>query len=810
MRPRPLALAAALALLPLTVASMGVTAAQAATPGTAAPRVSLPNTVTPAVAHSQKKGDVPAAQQISAAVSLKLRNTAELDHFLAEVARPGSALYGHYLTPAQFTDRYAPAQADVDHVLGYLKAQGLTTSVSANRQVIDVKGGAAQIARAFGTHESSYLDAAAQKQFFANDAAASLPADVAELVSGVDGLNNHTVRTTRLAKPQNAAPNATPNATPSGFGPAQYDGAYNLGKVGADGTGVKVALWEFDGYTSSDLTTYDSQFGLSGPAVSTVAVDGQNYDSAPGQGQGEVELDSEIVRGVAPKATQLVYEAPNSDQGEIDMAAKIVADNQVSVISISWGSCEPDTTQSSMTAVDNSFKQAAAQGISIYSASGDDGSRDCTRSTSGSSVVSVDFPASDTYVTGVGGTRLSVTGANAYSSESAWSTAGGGVSTVFAKPSWQTGTGVTGTMRTVPDVSSDADPASGFAIYTQGASGPGWQVYGGTSAAAPLWSGYTALFNQKAKAAAKANLGQANPALYAVANSSSYGSAFHDVTSGANQDFSTATGYDQVTGWGTPVADALTTALLGGGGTTGNTVTVTNPGSKNATVGTAFSLQLAGTDSASGQTLSYSATGLPAGLSISTSGLISGTPTTAATAGVTVTATDSTGAKGSTTFTLTVGSGSTGCTAAQLLGNPGFESGTASPWTATAGVIDNGSSEPAHSGSWKAYLDGYGSAHTDTLSQTVTIPAGCKATLSFWLHIDTAETGTTAYDKLTVQANSTTLATYSNVNANTGYAQKSFDLSAYAGKSVTLKFTGVEDASLQTSFVIDDTALNVS
>ncbi len=175
-----------------------------------------------------------------------------------------------------------------------------------------------------------------------------------------------------------------------------------------------------------------------------------------------------------------------------------------------------------------------------------------------------------------------------------------------------------------------------------------------------------------------------------------------------------------------------------------------------------------------------------------------------------MTATDSTGAKGSTTFTLTVGSGSTGCTAAQLLGNPGFESGTASPWTATAGVIDNGSSEPAHSGSWKAYLDGYGSAHTDTLSQTVTIPAGCKATLSFWLHIDTAETGTTAYDKLTVQANSTTLATYSNVNANTGYAQKSFDLSAYAGKSVTLKFTGVEDASLQTSFVIDDTALNVS
>lgn len=502
MRPRPLALAAAIALLPLTVASLGVTTAQAATtPDVAASRVALPNTVTPAVAHSQKQGDVPSAQQISVAVSLKLRNTAELDHFLAAVSTPGNQLYGHYLTPAQFAARYAPTQADVDHVVAFLRAQGLTTTVSANRQVVDARGTTAQIAKAFGTHESAYYDASRAKQFFANDAAASLPLDVASVVQGVSGLNNSTVRTTRIARPQSAvANNATPNATPSGTTPAQYDGAYNLNKVGADGTGVKVALWEFDGYKSSNLTTYDNQFGLSGPAVTTVAVDGQNYDSAPGQGQGEVELDSEIVRGVAPKATQLVYEAPNSDQGEIDMAAKIVADNQVSVISISWGSCEPDTTASSMTAVDNSFKQAAAQGISIYSASGDDGSRDCTRSTSGSSVVSVDFPASDTYVTGVGGTNLQLSGTS-YSSESAWSTAGGGVSTVFGKPSWQTGTGVTGTMRTVPDVSSNADPASGFAIYTQGTSAPGWQVYGGTSAAAPLWSGYTALFNQKAKAA---------------------------------------------------------------------------------------------------------------------------------------------------------------------------------------------------------------------------------------------------------------------------------------------------------------------
>jgi hypothetical protein len=254
--------------------------------------------------------------------------------------------------------------------------------------------------------------------------------------------------------------------------------------------------------------------------------------------------------------------------------------------------------------------------------------------------------------------------------------------------------------------------------------------------------------------------------------------------------------------------------VVGGGGGGTNTVSVTNPGNQTSTVGTAVSLQIHATDSATGQTLTYSASGLPAGLSInSTSGLISGTPTTAATYSVTVTAKDTTGASGSASFSWTVNpSGGGTCTAKQLLGNPGFETGGAAPWSATAGVIDSSTSEPAHSGSWKAWLDGYGTTHTDTLSQSVTIPTGCTTyTFSFWLHIDTSETTTTtAYDKLTVAVGSTTLATYSNLNKNTGYVQKSFNLAAYAGQTVTLKFTGSEDSSLQTSFVIDDTAVNVS
>jgi len=200
-------------------------------------------------------------------------------------------------------------------------------------------------------------------------------------------------------------------------------------------------------------------------------------------------------------------------------------------------------------------------------------------------------------------------------------------------------------------------------------------------------------------------------------------------------------------------------------------------------------------------------------LSINTStGLISGTPTTAGTSTVTVTATDTTGASGSTTFNWTINPVGGGCPSpGQKLANPGFESG-ATGWTATSGVIgQNGPNEPAHTGTWDSWLDGYGQTHTDTVTQSVTIPAGCHASLSFWLHIDTAETTTTTQaDKLTVKAGTTTLATFSNLDKNTGYAQKTFDVSSLAGQTVTVSFSGTENSSRQTSFVIDDTALTLS
>ncbi|HEY3605860.1 MAG TPA: putative Ig domain-containing protein [Pseudonocardiaceae bacterium] len=256
------------------------------------------------------------------------------------------------------------------------------------------------------------------------------------------------------------------------------------------------------------------------------------------------------------------------------------------------------------------------------------------------------------------------------------------------------------------------------------------------------------------------------------------------------------------------------------GGTTGGSVAVTNPGNQSTTVGNSASLQISASDTAGG-TLRYSATGLPAGLSINSStGLITGTPTSAGSNNVTVTATDSTGPSGSTQFTWAIasGGGGGGCTAAQLLGNPGFETSTAAPWATTTGVINNSSTEPPHTGTWDAWLDGYGTTHTDTLSQAVTLPTGCaNYTFAFWLHVDTAETSTTtAFDKLQVQVLNgsgtvlSTLGNFSNLDAVTGYVQHSFSLAAFAGQTVTLKFTGTEDNINQTSFVLDDTAVNVS
>jgi hypothetical protein len=596
------------------------------------------------------------------------------------------------------------------------------------------------------------------------------------------------------AIPGHASPNAIPAGV--GYGPSQLQSAYNLTSASAaDGAGRTIAIVDAfnDPTAASDLATYRSAAGL--PAVPSFTQVNQNGATSPLPATApanddwtlEESLDLDMASAICPLCNIVLVEATN-DTGTGLYTAENTAASMAGYISNSWGGTEA----SSDTSLDSSnFNHPG----------------DVITASAGDSDFGVIYPAASPNVVSVGGTSLSTASNSRGWTESVWNTTpgsegtGSGCSAFEPQPSWQTALGLSGCTRRIDnDVAADADPATGVAVYDTTNGNGGWNEVGGTSASSPMLAAMFALAG--------------NPGNTPANDIYTHTGNFFDVTSGNDGSCSPAylctaeTGYDGPTGIGTPngIAGLVT------GGSTGNTISVTNPGNQTGTVGTAVSLQVHATDSASGQTLTFTASGLPAGLSISSSGLISGTPTTAATSSVTVTATDTTGAHGSASFSWTISTTGGGCSNhTQLLGNPGFETGSAAPWTSTAGVINpNGAGETSHSGTWYAWLDGYGRTHTDTLSQTVTIPAGCTATsFSFWLHIDTAETTTTtAFDKLTITANGTTIATFSNLNHASGYTQHTYSLGSFAGTTVTVKFTGTEDSSLQTSFVVDDTAIS--
>ncbi|MBY8881153.1 putative Ig domain-containing protein, partial [Actinacidiphila acidipaludis] len=426
----------------------------------------------------------------------------------------------------------------------------------------------------------------------------------------------------------------TPNATPSGYGPSDLQSAYAL-PSGGSGATVAIVDAQDDPNAASDLATYRSQYGL--PACTTAngcfqKVDqngGTSYPTADSGWAGEISLDLDMVSAVCPSCHILLVEATSANMSDLGTAVNRAVTMGAKYVSNSYGGSEDSTDTTSDTQYFNH------PGVAITVSSGDSG-------------YGVEYPAASKYVTAVGGTSLSRSSNARGWTESVWgSTAGGngagsGCSAYDTKPTWQTDTGCS--KRTVADVSAVADPNTGLAVYdSYGASG--WQVYGGTSASSPIIASVYALAGTPAAGT--------TPASYPYAHTS----ALNDVTSGANGSCSSSylctakSGYDGPTGLGTPNG----TAAFTNGTSTGNTVTVTNPGNQSTVVNTAVSLQIHASDSASGQTLTYSATGLPAGLSINAStGVISGTPTATGTSSVTVTAKDSTNASGSTSFSWTV------------------------------------------------------------------------------------------------------------------------------------------------------------
>ncbi len=369
-------------------------------------------------------------------------------------------------------------------------------------------------------------------------------------------------------------------AGPPGYTAPQLANYYGLNSLYAGGTlgsGVTVGIVELESFTPSDIAAYQTCYGTSA-SVTTVTVDSGTRD--PAAQSGEAALDIEDVIGLAPAAAIRVYQAPDAAsatlQNVLDLYQQIASDNVAQVVSTSWGQCETGANSVFLTAENTIFQQMAAQGQAVFAASGDAGSADCDTSPgTTSSALAVDDPASQPYVTGVGGTNLQT----ATGPESTWnqglqgsslSAGGGGISARWQMPSWQTALAVTsgntaamcsapaGSLcREVPDVSASAQPSDGYRIFVAGA----WHTFGGTSAAAPTWAAFVALADSTSTCVGH-RTGFLNPALYQV--SAAWPADFHDVTAGNNDavgtnggKYAAGTGYDMATGLGTPVAASL-------------------------------------------------------------------------------------------------------------------------------------------------------------------------------------------------------------------------------------------------------------
>jgi subtilase family serine protease len=877
-------------------------------------------------------GVLPAERKLQLSLNLPVRNQDQLDDFLAQLQDPNSPSYHKYLSVAEYTDRFGPTQADYDEVVSWAQANGFTvTETAPNRRLVNVEAPVSVVNKSMHVTMSQYQHPTENRAFFAADREPQVNIGVQLL--HVSGLDNFQRPFNHLKANGSHTSQVVAHATGSGpsgeFLPSDMRAAY-YGSGSLTGSGQTVAVFSFDGYKASDLTVYKNGTGMAfSTPVTDVLVNGYSgvCDAGDGSGtstcdDGEQILDIVNVIGMAPGISGILFYEGTSATPILN---KMVSDNAAKVLSCSWGGGGFNNTTD-----DPIYQEMAAQGQTYLNATGDEGAYNSQTWLA---------PSADPNVLEVGGTDLTTSGAGgAWSSETGWADSGGGFYSGSGShtPSYQQLAGVitttnkgSTTYRNDPDVSAEANFDNPTASNGQFLTG-----YGGTSFAAPRWAGFIALVNQQSVANGHGTVGFVNPAIYNVGVSSSYSSDFHDITSGNNKPsagsgtgFNAVAGFDLVTGWGSPKGAALITALAGGStgtadfslsaspssltvaqgnngassvtinkvngfnssvsfsasglptgvtasfnptsSTTGSTVTFTASstaatGTKSVTItGTSGSLShtttisltisttatadfslsaapstLSITQGAAGGTstitvnklngfsssVSLSASGLPSGVAASfnptsttsTSTLTLTASSTATTGTATVTVTGTSGSLShSTTISLTVNPSGGG--SSQLLGNTSFES-TAS-WTASSGVICNAgcSGESAHAGVGFAWMDGYGSTHTDTVSQSVAIPSGkSSATLQYYLHVDTNETtATQKYDTLTVQVlNSSgtvlaTLATYSNLNATSGYAVHTNSLAAYIGQNVTIKFTGKEDTSLQTSFVLDDVTLTV-
>lgn len=489
---------------------------------------------------------------------LPLRNKEALEELVQRIYDPtDEEHYGKYLTLEKFTERFAPTEEDYQKVIAYAENLGLIiVETHSNRTLLKVSGSSKSVEQGFNLRMHGYQKHNG-RTFYAPNNDPEVPASIASIIHGIIGLDNHALRRTynrrREAKEElitssYVSSNAYPSGPGGGFAPKDLVTAYNLNTISANGSNQIIALFELGGYQESDINKYTSYFGLPAPKLKKILVDG----GAGGGIDPEVTLDIELAIALAPASTIYVYEGPNSDQGVLHIYNQIATDNLAKQVSTSWGMNENFLSPTFLQAENAIFLQMAAHGQTVYAAAGDSGAYDAYPS---NSILVVDDPASQPYVVGVGGTRLTVnTGNGAYASESVWNeglgngAGGGGISGFWPIPSWQknVSTVTSKTQRNVPDVSLNADTNTGYSIYHGGK----WVIYGGTSCAAPLWAAFTALVNQVRTAHQMPVLGFANPIFYSIGIGSSYIDNFHDVTMGNNLYYSASMGYDNASGWG--------------------------------------------------------------------------------------------------------------------------------------------------------------------------------------------------------------------------------------------------------------------
>ena len=535
-------------------------------------------------------GDVPATNELQLAIGLPLRDQAGLDKFLKDLYNPASANFHHYLTPEEFTARFGPTEADYTAVENFARVNGFEiTGTHGNRLLLDVRANVADIQRAFHIGMRRFKHPSEARDFFAPDAEPTVDFNLP--IADVSGLNNFKLPHPKLVKRNSVSANAVakngsaPDNSGDYFGD-DFRAAY-VPDTTLTGAGQMVGLLQFDGFYAKDVLAYAKAAGggRTNIPIQTVLLD--RYDGKPttgaNSGNGEVALDIEMSMAMAPGLQKIIVFSGGPNGQQNDILNVMAASNTVKNLSCSWGwGGGPDAT------TDAIFQQMAAQGQSFFNASGD--SDAFTPGTN--SVNSVDdpsglnAPSSSPYITQVGGTTLVTTGpGGAWQSESVWNWgnsigasydgvgSSGGVSSYYAIPSWQTNVSMAAnqgstTKRNIPDVALTADNV--YAIADNGSSGS----FGGTSCAAPLWAGLTALANQQAAALGAASVGLINAPVYAIGAGSGYAQAFNDITKGDNtwsgspSQFYAVSGYDLCTGWGTPAGQSLIDALVGQGSST--------------------------------------------------------------------------------------------------------------------------------------------------------------------------------------------------------------------------------------------------